>query len=63
MQGPSYIEQSTKLPLSEDTSFNQDTLTCYKGVWNRGITLYTVHLRLFIVLLTAYKQYTVMIIS
>ena len=27
-------------PWNEDTSFNQDILSCSKGVWNRGVPLY-----------------------
>ena len=40
--GPNYVEMCTKsqLKINEDASFNQDTLGCPKGVWNREVPLY-----------------------
>ena len=37
---PSYIEQCTKLPLKWGHLLNQDTLSCPKGIRNRGVSLY-----------------------
>jgi hypothetical protein len=34
------VEKCTKLSLNEDNTFNYDTLSCPKGVRNRGVPLY-----------------------
>ena len=34
------VSKVVQEPLYEDTSFNQDTFSCPKGVWNRGVPLY-----------------------
>ena len=37
--GPSYVymKKYKIIPGNEDTSFNQNSLSCPKGVWNRGV--------------------------